>query len=61
MQNFSLRGFRFNAPFGRGYEEFKPKNLWSLENAFTNCFKRLKPVQQFEATAKLGKFLAVYN
>ena len=43
------------------YEEFKPKNLWSLENAFTNCFKKLKPVQQFEATAKLGKFLAAYN
>jgi hypothetical protein len=43
------------------FEEFKPKNLWSLENAFTNCFKKLKPVQQFEATAKLGKFLAAYN
>ncbi len=42
------------------YEEFKPRNLWSLENAFTNCFKRLKPVQQFEATARLGKFLAPY-
>lgn len=42
------------------YEEFKPKNLWSLENTFTNCFKKLKPVQQFEATAKLGKFLAPY-
>jgi hypothetical protein len=42
------------------YDEFKPKNLWSLENAFTNCFKKLKPVQQFEATAKLGKFFAPF-
>lgn len=41
------------------FDEFKPKNLWSLENAFTNCFKKLKPVQQFEATAKLGKFLSL--
>jgi len=27
------------------FDEFKPKNLWSLENAFTSCFKKLKPVQ----------------
>ena len=40
------------------YEEFKEKNLWSLENSFTTAFKKLKPVQQFEAAAKLGKFLA---
>jgi hypothetical protein len=44
-----------------GYEEFKPRNLWSLENSFTSVFKRLKPVAQFEATAKLGKFLTAYN
>jgi hypothetical protein len=53
----SLHQEFFIAP---SYEEFKPKNLWSLENAFTNCFKKLKPVQQFEATAKLGKFLSPY-
>ncbi len=43
------------------YDEFKPKTLWSLENSFTSIFKKLKPVAQFEATAKLGKFLAAYN
>ncbi len=43
------------------YDEFKPRNLWSLENSFTSVFKKLKPVAQFEATAKLGKFLAAYN
>ena len=53
----SLHQEFFVAP---SYEEFKPKNLWSLENAFTSCFKKLKPVQQFEATAKLGKFLSPY-
>jgi len=40
------------------FEEFRGNNLWTLENAFTTTFKKLKPVQQFEAAAKLGKFLA---
>ena len=40
------------------FEEFKANNLWALENAFTTTFKKLKPVQQFEAAAKLGKFLS---
>lgn len=53
----SLHQEFFVAP---SYDEFKPRNLWSLENAFTTCFKKLKPVQQFEATAKLGKFLTPY-
>lgn len=39
------------------FEEFAAHNLWALENAFTTTFKKLKPVQQFEAAAKLGKFL----
>jgi hypothetical protein len=39
------------------FEEFTSNNLWALENAFTTTFKKLKPVQQFEAAAKLGKFL----
>ena len=40
------------------YEDFSGNNLWNLENAFTTSFKKLKPVQQFEAAAKLGKFLS---
>lgn len=43
------------------YQEFEKPTLWSLENAFTTAFKKLQPVQQFQATAKLGKFLAAYN
>lgn len=42
------------------FEEFVGRNLWALENAFTTVFKKLKPVQQFEAAAKLGKFLTPY-
>lgn len=39
------------------YEEFKPLNLWSLENSFTTAFKKLQPTSQFEATAKLANFI----
>jgi hypothetical protein len=39
------------------YDEFREKSLWSMENAFTSSFKKLKPVAQFEATARLGKFI----
>jgi hypothetical protein len=34
------------------------QNMWSLSNAFTSTFKRLDPVPQFKATAKLGKFFS---
>ena len=40
------------------YTEFKQQTVWSLENAFTTAFKELKPVRQYEATAKLGRYLA---
>ena len=43
------------------YEEFKPRTLWSLSNAFTSAFKELKPVKQFQVTAKLGDFLERYK
>jgi hypothetical protein len=35
------------------YEEFKPRTIWSLSNAF----KELDRIPQFKATAKLGEFL----
>ena len=40
------------------YEEFSGRTMWSLSNAFTSAFKQLDPVPQFNATAKLGEFLA---
>src|SRR3970040_1479537 len=40
------------------YEEFRPRSMWSLSNAFTSAFKELDPIPQFKATAKLGGFLA---
>ena len=43
------------------YPEFSPRTMWSLSNAFTSAFKKLDPVPQFKATAKLGSFLAQLN
>ena len=39
------------------YDEFRSNTFWCLSNAFTSAFKELKPVRQFQITAKLGKFL----
>jgi hypothetical protein len=43
--------------FNPRYEEFQPRNMWSLSNAFTSAFKELEPIPQFRATAKLAGFL----
>jgi hypothetical protein len=39
------------------YEEFRPRTIWSLSNAFTSAFKELDPIPQFKATANLSEFL----
>ena len=39
------------------YEEFAPRTMFSLTNAFTSAFKALAPIPYFKATAKLGAFL----
>ena len=43
--------------FNPQFEEFQPRTLWSLSNAFTSAFKELEPIPQFRATAKLAGFL----
>jgi hypothetical protein len=43
--------------FNPQHEEFSPRMMWSLSNAFTSAFKELGPAPQFKATAKLGEFL----
>ena len=43
--------------FNPQHEEFQPRTIWSLSNAFTSAFKELVPIPQFRATAKLGGFL----
>ena len=40
------------------YPEFGARTMWSLSNALTSAFKKLDPIPQFKATAKLGEFLS---
>jgi hypothetical protein len=43
------------------YEEFKPRTIWSLTNAFTSAFKEARDDRKYELTARLGKFLDPYS
>ncbi len=43
--------------FNPQHEEFAPRTMWSLSNAFTSAFKELEAIPQFQATAKPGAFL----
>lgn len=52
-----LAGPVHNLYFNPQHEEFAPRTMWSLSNAFTSALKQLDPIPQFRATAKLGPFL----
>jgi hypothetical protein len=43
--------------FNPQVEEFAPRTLWSLSNAFTSTFKNLDPIRQFNVTAEIAPFL----
>lgn len=43
--------------FNPQHEEFAPRTIWSLSNAFTSSFKELDPIPQYKATGKLAGFL----
>lgn len=52
-----LAGVVHDLYFNPKHEEFQPRTMWSLSNAFTSAFKELDPIFQFKVTAKLGAFL----
>jgi hypothetical protein len=43
--------------FNPQHEDFVPRTMWSLSNAFTSAFKELDPIPQYKATGKLAGFL----
>jgi hypothetical protein len=47
--------------FNPQFEEFQPRTMWSLSNAFTSAFRELDAIPQFRATAKLEPFLEKVN
>jgi hypothetical protein len=46
--------------FAPRHDEFKPRTVWSVSNAFTSSFKEVRPDKLYELTARLGKFLEPY-
>ncbi len=44
--------------FDPQHDEFRPRTMWSLSNAFTSGFKELEPIPAYRATAKLAGFLS---
>ena len=52
-----LAGTVHDLYFNPTVEEFQPRTMWSLSNAFTSALKELDPVPQFRTTAKLAPFL----
>lgn len=47
--------------FNPKYDEFAPRTLWSLSNAFTSAFKELDPLKAYPVTAKLSGFLSQFE
>jgi hypothetical protein len=43
--------------FDPQHDEFRPRTMWSLSNAFTSAFKDLDPIPQYRATGRLAGFL----
>ncbi len=41
--------------FNPHYEEFQPRTMWSLSNAFTSAFTELDPVPQFRGNGETGE------
>jgi hypothetical protein len=42
--------------FDSKYEEFRPRTIWSLSNAFTSAFKELDPIPQFSMLYGVGVY-----
>lgn len=43
--------------FNPQIDEFQPRTMWSLSNAFTSALKELDAIPRFKATSRLGTFL----
>jgi hypothetical protein len=41
-------------------DRFPAGTFWRLSNAFTSALKELDPIPQFQATARVGRFLSSY-
>ena len=47
--------------FAPEHEEFKPRTLYSLQNAFTSAFQKLEPIPMFRATTSAGEYFSAFQ
>jgi hypothetical protein len=43
------------------HEEFRPRTVYSLQNAFTSAFQQLEPIPMYRATSSAGEYFAAFN
>jgi hypothetical protein len=43
------------------YEEFKPRTVYSMQNAFTSAFQKLDPIPMYRATSSAGEYFAAFS
>jgi hypothetical protein len=43
------------------HEEFQPRTVYSLQNAFTSAFQKLDPIPMFRATTSAGEYFTAIN
>jgi hypothetical protein len=43
------------------HEEFKPRTLYSMQNAFTGAFQKLDPIPMYRATTSAGEYFSAFN
>jgi hypothetical protein len=47
--------------FEPAHDEFRPRTLYSLQNAFTRSFHKLEPVPMHRATSSAGEYFAAFR
>ena len=47
--------------FDPQHEEFKPRTVYSMQNAFTSAFQKLEPIPMYRATTSAGGYFAAFN
>jgi len=47
-----------NLYFEPKHEEFKPRTVYSLQNAFTSAFQKLDAIPMYRATTSAGEYFA---
>lgn len=47
--------------FNPKHEEFKPRTVYSLQNAFTSAFQQLEPIPMYKATTSAGEYFSQFQ